>query len=279
MVCSTVNPIMGCAGCELFPPIGSILEKLDEALHSDEWEPGKSRSVFKQLVKTAYDAIPEPGKGHKNAVTTTNLWLCRELFEAEVKNLLGETARIAAHLVIKQQITCYAAKLHLNKGFNILKPDNQAKKGYAPTFEQLTHFEGRVAEMAAQKDLLGKHDPDRPWIDHLPRLIFVSDMGDALSRESDFPFLKKEVIQPIQSEEGKRHLWLWLTKRPELMADFAREIGGLPKNVCAMTTVTGPDKLMRIGQHREVPATVRGLPVEPLWSRIPPIDLDLRGIS
>ena len=110
-------------------------------------------------------------------------------------------------------------------------------------------------------------------------MIFVSDMGDSLSRKSDFPFLKSDVIEPIQSKHGKHHLWLWLTKRPELMAEFAREIGGLPENVCAMTTVTSPAGLERIDQLREVDAQSRGLSLEPLWERIPPEKLNLKGID
>lgn len=50
-----------------------------------------------------------------------------------------------------------------------------------------------------------------------PRLIFLSDMGDAFIRMSDFEFLKSEAIEPIRSDKGRRHLWLWLTKRPERM--------------------------------------------------------------
>ena len=64
-------------------------------------------------------------------------------------------------------------------------------------------------------------------------------MGDSLSRIKDFPFLKGDLMPAILSENGKRHLWLWLTKRPSNMTKFADEIGGFPANVCAMTTLTG----------------------------------------
>lgn len=133
--------------------------------------------------------------------------------------------------------------------------------------------------MANKRDLLGINDPEKPWMDGLPRLVFVSDMGDAFSRESDFEFLEKEVIEPIQSPEGMRHFWLWLTKRPHRMGRFGERIGGFPENVCAMTTVTGPDYLDRIDQLRKVRAKVRGLSLEPLWERIPPEKLNLEGIS
>lgn len=112
-------------------------------------------------------------------------------------------------------------------------------------------------------------------------MVFVSDMGDALSAKGDFKFLKSDVIPAIQSDDGKRHLWLWLTKRPERMAEFANDIGGFPSNVCAMTTITGPDPetLKRIDQLRKVKASCRGLSIEPLWERIPPAKLNLTGID
>ena len=45
-----------------------------------------------------------------------------------------------------------------------------------------------------------------------------------------------------------------------------------------MTTITGPDKLYRVDELRSVPASVRGLSLEPLWEAIPPNQLDLTGI-
>lgn len=97
-------------------------------------------------------------------------------------------------------------------------------------------------EAAKLKDLLGCQNPRSPWKERLPRLIFVSDMGDALSAKADFPFLKSDLMPAIHSEDGMRHLWLWLTKRPGTMAKFAEEIDGFPPNVCAMTTLTVPDE-------------------------------------
>jgi protein gp37 len=109
-------------------------------------------------------------------------------------------------------------------------------------------------------------------------MIFVSDMGDAMSTKGLFPFLKQEATH-LSTDKGRRHLWLWLTKRPHIMRHFAEEIGGLPENVCAMTTVTGPDALHRVDELRQTKAACRGLSIEPLWERIPPEDLDLTGID
>ena len=240
--------------------------------------------LFRLLIAQHRTRVAFPSRHHKRAVTTTNIWHLRKVFEREIRKRHGRAASAAATHAIEQAVTCYAAKLHLNRGYSLLpKRDGsprKLKKGYAPTFEEVTTFAGRVWEAAGWSDLLDETDSRKDWISvEIPRLIFVSDMGDAFSRRSDFPFLRREVIEPISSDDGLRHLCLWLTKRPERMAEFATSIGGFPANVCAMTTVTGPDTLHRVRELQRVKASVRGLSIEPLWKRIHPRSLPLRGID
>jgi len=271
---------MGCGGCELFPPPGEILRSIDTAVAVEtSWPLGRSKSIYKELIARAYSSIENPLHGHSSAISTTNIWHLRKEFLHKINEDHGKSASLVAEEAIARAITCYAAFLHLNKGRSIVNPYRQMNTGYAPVFEKVTRFEDRVWKMAGKRDLRGVNDPEKPWLDGLRRLVFVSDMGDALSSESDFPFLEKEVIAPIRSEEGRRHFWLWLTKRPKRMVRFGERIGSFPSNVCAMTTVTGTDYLDRIDQLRKVPASVRGLSLEPLWERIPPKKLNLKGIS
>ena len=277
---STVNPIMGCGGCELFPPPGEILAEINQAVAST----GviiNSKAIFMELVEDCLAKIRKSGPEFKRAVNTTNIWHLRKEFAERVRREHGPAAGEAAAVVIGKSITCYAAKLHLNKGVSIVNPTRHPHKGYAPIFEKVTRFDGRVAATAELPDLLGHLDPEMSWKGRLPRMIFVSDMGDALSTKADFPYLKTDMMPAIRSEAGKRHLWLWLTKRPERMAEFVDQIGGLPDNVCAMTTVTGPGQkqMERIDHLRRVKAFCRGLSIEPLWDRIPPKTLDLTGID
>lgn len=277
---STVNPIMGCGGCELYPSASEILARLDRMLSSfGEWRSGCSRQIYSELITRAYKAISNPAPGHSAAITTTNLWHLRTDFLAEVSFRLGKSALPAAEMAIGGVISCYAARLHLNKARSIVNPNRGFNPGYAPAFEVVRQFPGRVWEAARSRDLCGQLRPEKPWLDGLPRLIFVSDMGDAFSRESDFDFLEKEVIEPIRSPQGSKHIWLWLTKRPARMARFGKIIGGFPPNVVAMTTLTGPDKLRRVDDLLEIPAGKRGLSVEPLRERILPRDLNLHGID
>lgn len=277
---STVNPIMGCGGCELFPSSAKVLAAIDGAVANTGCEI-KSRVIYKELIDDAYRAIRNRKNGHKNAVSTTNIWHLREAFLGRVMDENGPEAHEAAQRAIRESITCYAAILHLNKGQSLLKPDYEGHRGYAPIFETVTKFKGRAEKVAQLKDLLGCANPRTPWKHRLPRLIFVSDMGDAFSTKADFPFLKADLMPAITSNAGTRHLYLWLSKRPELMAKFAEEIGGFPPNVCAMTTLTGPDddSMQRLAALKKVKAHIRGLSIEPLWDRIPPSKLNLKGID
>lgn len=277
---STVNPDMGCLGCELFPPPGKVLGGIDQAVSACGVSID-SRAIYKKLISDAYAKIPKPAKGHKNAVNTTNIWHLRHLFLNWLEETHGPQAKAAADMAIRQAVTCYAAHLHLNKSLNLLKPDYPGNSGYAPIFEAVTRYEGRAKDVAKLKDLLGLHNPRTPWKGRLPRMIFVSDMGDALSSKRDFEFLKSDLMPAITSDAGRKHLWPWLTKRPHHMAEFADEVGGLPANVCAMTTLTGPDPecLRRLADLKRVNAHMRGLSIEPLWDRIPPSMLDLTDID
>lgn len=157
--------------------------------------------------------------------------------------------------------TCYAGVLHGRFG--------GSTPGYSPTFDRLTLYPGRMTEASKWKDLTGTARKDKPWMNGLPRLVFVSDMSDALSKVVPFDFLEAEVIRPVTSAEGRRHHWLWLTKRPERMAKFSADLKargvGWPENLWAGTSLTSQattsriDRLLRVGDEK----TVRFLSVEP----------------
>jgi protein gp37 len=162
--------------------------------------------------------------------------------------------------------TCYAGWLHTRFG--------GVTPGYAPSFTEVTPFPGRMVEAAKWSDLSDKPRKDKPWLDSLPRLIFVSDMSDALSKTVTFEYLRDEVIANVMSAAGTRHCWLWLTKRPERMAQFSSWLGGLgtawPENVWAGTSITTQvttsriESLLKVGDER----TIRFLSVEPQVERI-----------
>lgn len=67
---------------------------------------------------------------------------------------------------------CYAGFLHERFAGN---PD------FSAVFDFPTLFPGRMKKAARWRDLAGRPRLDKPWLDGCQRLIFVSDMGDALS--------------------------------------------------------------------------------------------------
>ena len=280
---STANPIMGCGGCELFPAPSLILSSLDKALcsQSEHWKRGDAKKLFEELIHRAmaklHRQIGQPLIGHSDALTTTNIYHLREEFAAKLKQQHGAKVAKLSLKAIQQSVTCYAAKLHLNRARSIVNPTRKSNIGYAPTFDRVKRFSGRIEEASRWADLTGTDRPLKPWLSGLPRLTFLSDMGDALSRKRDFKYLHGELAA-LESAEGLQHLWLWLTKRPGNMKSFANEMGGLPANVCAMTTVTSDSSLRRVDELRAVDARVRGLSIEPLWSPVAE-KIDLEGID
>ena len=170
--------------------------------------------------------------------------------------------------------SCYAGLDHERKGGN--------NPGFAPKFEQVSRFQGRMEKAAAASDLRGLKHPGKPWLDGLPRLWFVSDMSDALSRSVSFEYLHTEIIDVVRSREGQRHAWLWLTKLPQRMAAFAEYVGSgrWPWNLWVGTSITEPQRVDRVDHLRAVgdETTTRFLSVEPQHT---PISLagKLNGIA
>ncbi len=165
--------------------------------------------------------------------------------------------------------TCYAGLLHERKGATNI--------GFAPRFDIVTPFPGRMAEAARWSSLRGRVRNDGPWKNGLPRMIFVSNLSDALSASVSFEYLFTEIIGEVGSVHGQRHIWQWLTKRPKRMAEFARWLERYevpwPPNLWAGTSITTAGTISRVTELLDVPAAVRFLSVEP---QLEDIDLDGR---
>jgi len=169
---------------------------------------------------------------------------------------------------IKKTGSCYAFKITRLRGGK--------HKGFAKKFWIVEELPGRMAEAARWSDLAGTERPDKPWLGVMPRVIFISDMSDALSNGIGFDYLKTEVIDVVSSSLGVQHQWPWLTKRPGRMAEFSgwlkRQGIEWPSNLWAGTSITTSkttsriDRLLRVGDEN----TVHFVSVEPQWE---PIDL------
>ncbi len=162
--------------------------------------------------------------------------------------------------------TCYAAAIHTRFC---------GSPAYPEPFGVVETRPGRMIKAAAWSDLGGVDRPKKPWLNQRPRHIFIGDMGDTLSRAIDFDYLRDEVIANVISRNGRRHVWLWLTKRPTRMAEFSvwLEAEGLtwPWNLVAMTSVTDQATAeARLPALVEVCSLLHGVSLEPLLG---PVDV------
>lgn len=180
-----------------------------------------------------------------------------------------------------QRKTCYAGTLHARFG--------GVTPGYAAKFEEVALFPGRMEEAASWSNMAVKRRPDKPWLDGLPRIIFVSDMSDSLSTSVPFEYLRDEIVENVTSMWGNRHRWLWLTKRPDRMSKFSQFLAeqGIdwPENLWAGTSITSQATTSRIKHLVDVgnERTIRFLSVEPQVEAItilpwlPEIDWVIQG--
>jgi protein gp37 len=165
--------------------------------------------------------------------------------------------------------TCYAGNLHETRLAKSLP------ELYAENFQEVRLAPGRMMEAARWPDIKGKKRPDKPWLNGLPRMIFVGDMGDFGSRDVPDDYFIDEVIGAIRSTAGTRHFWLLLSKQISRLAKLSARIGGLPDNCMALTTITSQHTAeVRRRELLDVECRWRGISVEPLWE---PLDLTERG--
>ena len=158
--------------------------------------------------------------------------------------------------------TCYAGTLHETRLAKSLP------SMYAPKFQTVQMISGRIVKAAAWPDLRGKARDGKPHLNGLPRLIFVGDMGDVLSRDVTDEYLVDEVFGTMRSAKGERHIWLLLTKRTRRLAELSKRIGGLPENCMAMTTITNQKTAnARLPYLLATKARFRGVSAEPLRGR------------
>ncbi len=262
---STVNPVMGCDGCELYPSLSKVRATIGVVAASHGVRPDTIAGIIDQATALG----PQYVKLHLGSVAQSIAVAISPHDVAEGLACAHEIEDAVARLY-----SCYAATLH--RFFNA----SGTRHGYACTFDEPTMFPGRVAKTSRLGNPRVAEIADKPWLGGYRRLIFISDMGDALSRGVPFEFLLREIITPVTSVDGQRHTWLWLSKRPRRMALFSRwlEEQGIawPENLVAMTTVTGPKTASRVRELMEVPARFHGLSLEPLWDYVP---LSLAGID
>jgi protein gp37 len=129
---------------------------------------------------------------------------------------------------------------------------------------------GRMDQAAKWSDLRGVDRPTKPWLNDYPRIIFVGDMSDSLSPDVPFDYLLSELIRTVNSELGRRHIYLWLTKQAQRLLQFDLYLAAQgidwPANLWPGVSLTSQSTLPRVKYLASVRARVRWISVEPLLS-------------
>lgn len=151
---------------------------------------------------------------------------------------------------------CYAGKQTANYA---------GRAGWPMAFEKPKLFLERLEPALKWKDLTGLDREDKPWLNGLPRIVFLNDMGDTFSK--DLPDNWMAPILPRLAQS--RHQFLLLTKRPAKLLEFSRRFP-LPPNVWPGTTITSMQTARRADSIRAIESGgPKFLSCEPLWSALP----------
>jgi protein gp37 len=143
------------------------------------------------------------------------------------------------------------------------------EKGWPLSFDRPEIFGDRILKACKWTDLTSKPRAGKPWLNGMPRMIFLNDMGDTFTESLPVNWLDPYIEQMASSP----HIWLILTKRPRRMRDFFNHVGYVPENFWLGTSVVDQRTAdARIPALLQIPAGIRFLSCEPLLG---PIDLTL----
>lgn len=138
-------------------------------------------------------------------------------------------------------------------------------KGWPSSFEEPSLHIERLEPALKWKDLTGTARPEKPWLDGMPRTIFLNDMGDTFSKRLPINWLASLLPRFAESP----HQFLLLTKRPSKLLDFSRRFP-LPPNVWPGTTITSELTAGRADFIRKISTGgPKFISAEPLWGQLP----------
>jgi protein gp37 len=154
----------------------------------------------------------------------------------------------------------------------LLTEKHAGKPGWPESFDKPKLFPHRLEPALDWPDLTDSERPLKPWLNGLPRLVFLDDMGDSFTEGLDPNWLARHLPQLAASP----HHWLLLSHRPRKLAEFSRR-HPLPANVWPGASVTARANVGRINELWHVGGGgPRWLSIEPLCEH--PGRLDLSGV-
>lgn len=165
---SDVNPTAGCDGCPLWPAEGVVrawfhnrVQNIGVPVDVENAAWGASFGADRRM--RAIDAVKQL------AVRATSI--------------VGQQHRSDLLREIDEMFRCYAGVAYRRFG---------GGKGFARSFDVVEEKPGRMAEAAGWGPPRHSEEVLKPWLVGCPRIIFVSDMSDALSEGISFEYLERE---------------------------------------------------------------------------------------
>ncbi|MCH7225116.1 DUF5131 family protein [Haloferula sp. A504] len=262
-----MNPIVGCDGCELWP-------------HPSEIIPGLVSGIGQRISMHADELRTRVERVLASYQTGTSILHARYQIIDRLNEEFPKIHYSWFERWILEPFRCFAGVKIADHDSRFVASNATGDKERLPIFENVTPMPGRMENASLWSDLRGQARGGKPWLSNLSRTILISSMGDALSEAIPFSFLSEEIIHNVDSEPGSRHNWIWMTKRPSRMADFAAwlrtEHGKLwPGNLMSMTSVTNQATAYLVDELRNVPG-FKAVCFEPLVEKVV---VDLTGID
>ncbi len=250
---TTVTSVGGCDGCILWPTPAVTLRTLIEIFSAhDVASPAMVEILWRRTAETS-DTLSR----------TLNVLESLQSSRFDLRGPVWDIVLAELRAVFR----CWAGVL--------TKRFAGRHTGYPPAFHIPTLFPGRLSPIAAMSPPSALEIETKPWLPANRRLIFVNDMGDALSRSITFESLHQEIVVPVSQGRGERHLWLWLTKRPRRMLEFSNWLAGRgvdwPKNLIPMCSPITAGYAEEARCLMDIPAPAHGFSLEPWdhWIDLP----------
>jgi protein gp37 len=192
---------------------------------------------------------------------------------------MGKTTSIAwADSTVNPVIGCPGCEIVEDCYARRLVARHEGRKGWPLKFSEPILKHGAMDEAYRWLDLTGTERPDKPWLNGLPRMIFVSDLGDVFGAiggpypQAFCDAVRDWLLAELRRMAGSPHRFLMLTKWPGVARDvlYGKQCPPnfwLGVSVCDETTMHRIDTLQTIeGLHRFVS-------FEPLRGRTGKVDL------
>jgi protein gp37 len=160
--------------------------------------------------------------------------------------------------------TCYAYHLVTKYAAASQRKEKNPGKGWPESFDKPALFPERIEAACRWPDLTGTARADKPWLDGMPRVIFLDDLGDTFTESLSIDWLLPYAEQMAASP----HIWLFLTKRPRRMREFFKLLGRVPDNFWPGTTVTAPNTEWRVRELVKIDSPRRWVSLEPWWNYV-----------